>query len=126
MALSYLSPGVFVEEVPSNIKAIAGVSTSTAAFIGVVQDKIHLLARDSTTADGTKFVDFDVNKSVAPKKPTLITSWGQFTANFGDLIGDPKADATKDATPALDAGQHQLAHAVYGFFNNGGTRCFVV
>src|SRR5262249_12529036 len=107
MALSYLSPGVFVEEVPSSLKAIAGVSTSTAAFVGVVQDKVHLLARDPTDADKNKFVDFDVNKSVAVKIPTLITSWGQFIANFGDLIGDPKADATKDTAPALDGGQHQ-------------------
>ena len=126
MALSYLSPGVFVEEVPSNIRAIAGVSTSTAAFVGVVQDKIHLLARDPANANATKFVDFDVIKSVPTKTPTVITSWAQFTSNFGDLIGDPKTDATKDAAPALDPGQHQLAHAVYGFFNNGGTRCFVV
>ncbi len=39
----YLSPGVYVEEVPSAIKPIAGVSTSTAAFIGVVPDQITML-----------------------------------------------------------------------------------
>ena len=27
---------------------------------------------------------------------------------------------------STDAGQKRLAHAVYGFFNNGGARCFVV
>ncbi|PYS97365.1 MAG: phage tail sheath family protein, partial [Acidobacteria bacterium] len=32
----YLSPGVYVEEVPSAVKAIAGVGTSTAGFIGTV------------------------------------------------------------------------------------------
>jgi phage tail sheath protein FI len=36
----YLSPGVYVEEVPSAVKAIAGVGTSTAGFIGVVPDTI--------------------------------------------------------------------------------------
>lgn len=30
----YLSPGVFVKEVPSRLRTITGVSTSTAAFIG--------------------------------------------------------------------------------------------
>ena len=30
----YLSPGVFVEEVPSGLKAVEGVSTSTAALVG--------------------------------------------------------------------------------------------
>ena len=39
MAIS-LAPGVFVEEVPSQIKAITGVSTSTAAFIGIVNDTV--------------------------------------------------------------------------------------
>src|SRR5438876_1990058 len=37
---SYLSPGVYVEEVPSAIKAIAGVSTSTAGFIGIVPNTL--------------------------------------------------------------------------------------
>ena len=36
----YLSPGVYVEEVPSAIQAIAGVSTSTAGFIGKASDVI--------------------------------------------------------------------------------------
>ena len=32
------APGVYVEEVPSAIKPIAGVGTSTAGFIGVSVD----------------------------------------------------------------------------------------
>ena len=32
----YLSPGVYVEEVPSAVKPIAGAGTSTAAFVGQV------------------------------------------------------------------------------------------
>jgi hypothetical protein len=35
----YQSPGVYVEEVASAVKAIAGVGTSTAGFIGVVPSK---------------------------------------------------------------------------------------
>src|SRR5271165_4385287 len=38
----YLSPGVYVEEVPSAIKPIAGVSTSTACFIGYVPNTINI------------------------------------------------------------------------------------
>jgi phage tail sheath protein FI len=122
----YLSPGVYVEEVPSSIKAIAGVSTSTPGFIGIVPDKVHLIAkRDPTTADPstTKFVDFTV--PTAAKTAVLLTNWTQFTTAFGDLIGDPTVAATADATPTIDAGHRNLAHAVYGFFNNGGSRCFV-
>ena len=53
----YLSPGVYVEEVPSSIKAIAGVSTSTAAFIGIVPDSITVpvsstLIRDEKVGKG--------------------------------------------------------------------------
>ena len=36
----YLSPGVYVEEVPSAVKPIAGVSTSTAGFIGIVAEQL--------------------------------------------------------------------------------------
>src|ERR1700684_1076722 len=39
----YLSPGVYVEEVPSLVKPIAGVSTSTAAFVGVVPDQLTIM-----------------------------------------------------------------------------------
>jgi phage tail sheath protein FI len=126
----YLSPGVYVEEVPSAVKAIAGVSTSTAGFIGVIPDKIRLLAKDpdkAPTADKpiqTKYVDFTLG--VPAKTPKLITNWTQFTTLFGDLVGDQTVAATNEANPAIDPGQRNLAHAVYGFFNNGGSSCFVV
>jgi phage tail sheath protein FI len=122
----YLSPGVYVEEVPSAIKAIAGVSTSTPGFIGVVPNKIHLVAKREPTATDpstTKFVDF--NMPTAVETPVLLTNWTQFTKAFGDIVGDASATATTDATPAVDAGHRNLAHAVYGFFNNGGSRCYV-
>jgi len=119
----YLSPGVYVEEVPSAIKAIAGVSTSTPGFIGIVPNKIHLIAKDDPPP-ATKFVDFAI--PTPSKTPRLITNWTQFTKAFGDLVGDPAIAKTADANPAVDEGHRRLAHAVYGFFNNGGSRCFVV
>ncbi|NJL49183.1 MAG: phage tail sheath family protein [Leptolyngbyaceae cyanobacterium SM2_5_2] len=45
-------------------------------------------------------------------EPKLCTNFGDFKAYFGDF--------------SLDPGQNILAHAVYGFFRNGGTRCYVV
>ena len=33
----YLSPGVYIEELPPQLRAIEGVSTSTAGFVGVTQ-----------------------------------------------------------------------------------------
>jgi Bacteriophage tail sheath protein len=83
MATSYLSPGVYVEEVDRGSKPIEAVGTSTAGFLG-------------TCTKGP------VNKAI------FIGNWTQFTNTFGDF---------RDS--------QYLAHAVYGFFNNGGTRCFI-
>jgi phage tail sheath protein FI len=41
--------------------------------------------------------------------PTLVTNWGQFTQTFGDFVKG-----------------YYLAQAVYGYFLNGGTTCYVV
>ncbi|WP_326533848.1 phage tail sheath C-terminal domain-containing protein [Pseudorhodoferax sp.] len=42
MATSYRSPGVYIEEVPSQIKSIAGVGTNTVGFIGIVEDEVQV------------------------------------------------------------------------------------
>lgn len=57
----YLSPGVYVEEVPSGSKPIEGVGTAVAAFVGVAE-------RGPVNA------------------PTLVTSWSQFTSVFGGFV----------------------------------------
>jgi uncharacterized protein len=115
----YLSPGVYVEEVPSAVKPIAGVSTSTAGFVGVVPDTVSVPQSDPKAA-GDPNAKLPVPKgvtltsvTVAPAKvPKLITNWAEFTSAFGDF--------------STDTGQNPLAQGVYGFFNNGGTRCYVM
>src|SRR5208337_2856017 len=62
---------------------ITGVSTSTAAFIGIA-------------ASG-------------PFTPTLITNFAEYQTAYGGLDGSGF-----------------LGSAVHGFFDNGGTRCYVV
>ena len=84
MATSYLSPGVYVEEVDRGSKPIESVGTNTVGFLG-------------------ESVMGPVNQAV------LITNWSQYTKTFGDFTQST-----------------HLSHAVYGFFNNGGSRCFVV
>jgi uncharacterized protein len=81
---TYLSPGVYVEEVEAGSRPIEGVGTAVAAFVGFA-------------ADGP----FNT--------PTLVSNWAQFTDVFGDFVKDS-----------------YLAHAVYGYFLNGGTNCYVV
>jgi uncharacterized protein len=106
----YLAPGVYVEEVPSAVKPIAGVGTSTAGFIGVSANitgpwdpakKAGMPATPTPTGDPYP--------QAAALSPQPVNSWTEFTQKFGDI----------------QVANQYLAHAVYGFFNNGGTRCWV-
>src|SRR5688572_6099540 len=81
---TYLSPGVYVEELESASKPIEGVGTAVAAFVGFAEKG-----------------DFN--------RPNLVTNWSQFRNTYGDFM----------------PGSY-LAHAVYGYFNNGGGSCYVV
>ncbi|MFD0412792.1 phage tail sheath family protein [Streptomyces sp. NPDC127108] len=57
---SYLSPGVYVEEVASGSRPIEGVGTSVAAFVGLAP--------------------------AGPlNEPTLVTNWTQYVTSFGDF-----------------------------------------
>jgi len=81
---TYLSPGVYVEEVDSGSRPIEGVGTAVASFVGL--------------AEKGPF-----------NEPTLVTNWSQFSGTFGDFL----------------PGSY-LAHAVYGYFLNGGGTAYVV
>jgi len=83
----YLTPDVYVEEVPAGPRPIEAVGTSTAAFVG-----------PAPRAD------------VSPNDPVAYTNWMQFTRDF----------------TRPDTASTPLSNAVYGFFQNGGSRCFVV
>lgn len=61
MATTYLSPGVYVEEVDRGPKPIQGVSTSVAAFIGFAEKG-------------------PLNEA------TLVTNWTQFVETFGGFV----------------------------------------
>src|SRR2546429_4197385 len=61
----YLAPGVYVEEVPSAVKPIAGVSTSTAGFIGVVPDSVQLPGPIKGSGSPPKFASVAVTPAAA-------------------------------------------------------------
>jgi phage tail sheath protein FI len=88
MPATYLTPGVYVEEIPSGARPIEAIGTSTAGFVGEAPDP-----------------GAQVNKSIA------VDSWAQFQRVFAS---SEKATAT------------MLARAIYGYFLNGGGRCYVV
>lgn len=78
----YLAPGVYVEEVERGPVPIAGVSTSTAGFLGETER--------------------------GPVRPRRVTSVADFTRIYGGVHEDS-----------------YLAHAIHGFFANGGNRSYV-
>ncbi|WP_137992817.1 phage tail sheath family protein [Streptomyces vilmorinianum] len=81
---TYLTPGVYVEEVQSGARPIEGVGTAVAAFVGFAEKgPFHA--------------------------PTLVTSWDQYSQVFGGFT---------EGT--------YLAHALYGYFSNGGGAAYVV
>jgi len=94
----YLSPGVYVEEIDRGPKPIEGVGTAMAAFVGFTE-KAELVRQ----VDGEWMTQDLLNR------PQLVTNWTQYRERFGDFVGGA-----------------YLPHAVYGYFNNGGTRCYVV
>src|SRR5437016_10185849 len=69
----YLHPGVYVQEVPSAVRPIQGVSTSTAAFIGVA---------DKGPVPGTTL------PSGRPAQPVLLSSFTEYSRNFGGFRQD--------------------------------------
>ncbi|MFE9722767.1 phage tail sheath family protein [Streptomyces sp. NPDC005794] len=81
---TYLTPGVYMEEVQSGARPIEGVGTAVAAFVGFAEDgPFHA--------------------------PTLVTSWDQYTLQFGGFTQGT-----------------YLPHAVYGYFANGGGSAYIV
>jgi phage tail sheath protein FI len=170
----YLSPGVYVKEVPSAVKAIAGVSTSTAGFIGIVPDALVIpveLVTDRTigTGNGTQ-KDFNlpvehypvqttagsfqikvngnpdnnarlnlndtapatVTFSTAPANEVRITAdylvirnLTPVTAGEVKLCTNFSEYKTFFSDFSTDPDHRNLTHAVFGFFNNGGSRCYV-
>lgn len=99
----YLAPGVYVEEVPGT-PPIAGVGTSTAAFIGEVDTTAPFQMPLKAGSATDRFTVAALNTAV------LVTNFDQFKNNFG----------------SFQAGNQVLAHAVFGFFLNGGNRCYVI
>jgi phage tail sheath protein FI len=64
MATSYLSPGVYIQEVDGGTQPIEGVSTSTTGFVGMTV------------------------RGPVSGPPTLVTSFPDFTRKFGGFIPD--------------------------------------
>jgi uncharacterized protein len=103
----YLSPGVYIEELPPQLRAIEGVSTSIAGFVGPA-------ARGPVPGFPLPFTPAQplvLNPSPAP---SLVTSFSGFVQQYGYPL--PLPDPNSNAF---------LGYAVKGFFDNGGQACYV-
>ena len=96
MATSYQSPGVYVEEVDRGTKPIEGVGTAVAAFVGFTE------RAEEPGQNGSAPTSL-LNTA------TLVTNWNQFAQKFGGFVEGAF-----------------LPQAVYGYFANGGGRCYIV
>ena len=101
MPQTYLSPGVYVEEVDKGTKPIESVGTSLAAFVGITAEAT-LKKRDPQTGELAPYAS-------CLNKATLVTSWTQYTEIFGEFVSGA-----------------YLPDAVYNYFNNGGALCYIV
>jgi len=110
MAVEYYTPGVYVEEVNSGSKSVTAVPTSIVGFIGEI-------------------------KTGTPNQATLITTWADYFDNFvgytkqnkinprGTVVKDENGNVVKEAVP--NPKTTDLDWAVYAFFANGGSKCYV-
>ena len=77
----------------------------------ISENLAYLINESSKTWETAKKVK--VEPLTPAGRATLCTNFGEFTSAFGSFS-------------AAHAWQNWLAHAVYGFFNNGGSRCWVI
>lgn len=89
---TYLTPGVYVEELPSGSMPLTAAGTAVAAFIGY-----------------TAKAPTDDPRDPEGLRPRMVTNWTQYKRLYGGFTNS-----------AL------LPQAVYGFFQNGGGRCYIV
>jgi phage tail sheath protein FI len=93
----YLAPGVYVEETSFRAKSIEGVGTSTTAFVGPTR------------------------RGPVGGVPEMVTSLADFERIYGSLENLGLADVT-DAALQLNF----VAHAARAYYDNGGSRLYVV
>src|SRR5262249_5281758 len=101
----------------STTHTVIKVDGKAAPGVTVANDsstKVSTATFTTAPASNAK-VTADIAGTVTPVPagvPKLCTSFSDFKKFFGDFSGDAPHDI--------------LAQAVYGFFNNGGSRCYVM
>ncbi|MHB0937055.1 MAG: phage tail sheath family protein [Armatimonadota bacterium] len=143
----YLAPGVFVEEIDSGSKPIEGVGTNTTAFIGYAKSGVFntpifisnwtqfceefgedegIILPALSTELGKPAVELLAKKRAQkPKKNWMAFAQQELKAagkDFAKFLKDHKVPQA--SVPYLDGSY--LAHAVKGYYDNGGGRAYIV
>ena len=93
----YLAPGVYVEEIDRGPKPIEAAGTALPIFVGFTEK-----AQVTKDIGGENLIEDVLGQ------PQLITSWTQFSETFGGFVEGAF-----------------LPTSVFGYFMNGGSRCYV-
>ncbi|GHC44331.1 phage tail sheath family protein [Streptomyces cinnamoneus] len=124
------APGVYVTERPSGVRTITGVSTSVPAFVGYTK-KLNAIGEQT-------LLPFTDEERRAPQR---MDSWKEFTERYNITAVADELAKQKKALSQAGAEEDKkkarrgiriaercmvLAEAVYGFFANGGSTCYVV
>jgi uncharacterized protein len=101
VSVSYLTPGIYIQEIPSGNPPIEAVGTSTPALLGIAP-----------------LATARVHEAIA------IDSWSQFQRYY--VFGEDRYAAAVASGAPPEVSTTPLAQAVRGFFDNGGSRCYVI
>jgi phage tail sheath protein FI len=148
----YLAPGLFVEEIDSGSKPIEGVGTNTAAFIGYAKSGefnkpifisnwtqfVNTYGQDETTIVTGLVKELGVSVGdIYSAQRTSKKPWPEFAftlvknaildgkakvKSFNEFVTKYEIDTS--GSPYLEGAY--LAHAVKGFYDNGGSRAYIV
>ncbi|MCB9423121.1 MAG: phage tail sheath family protein [Ardenticatenaceae bacterium] len=130
-SINYRTPGVYVEEVPSGARPIQAVGTRTAGFIGKAPRKE---LNPNTAVPVNNWTEFK-RKFAGPtaaeldaleKAQTELAAKRLNKANKTEINAAEAAVKTARSAVTKEHASTDLSHAVYGFFLNGGSRCYVV
>ncbi|MEA5567781.1 phage tail sheath family protein [Anabaena sp. UHCC 0399] len=107
------APGVYVQEVPSGSAPIAGVGTSTAGFIGVIEDHALIAGNPNPKFDPKKPIIFNQeDKSFAKLKDKKLSQ--DITWTTGSVLHPSDTPLTSDQIQAIKAkgGQVKLIKSI--------------
>jgi hypothetical protein len=99
MTITPTYPGVYIQELPSSYHAVTAAPTSVAVFVGYINPFLP------QNASGASSPNYGI--------PVLCSSFSDYQTNFGGLFSSPWQP-------------DYLGKAVYQFFSNGGSTCYVV